>query len=448
MTTITRRGALKLLGVATLPGSIGSATAVQTGKPKKGHIEHLGHSRLSDPPGGFAEEDIRNDGKFGVLGSFFGEGGSFLVDLSDPTNPTEVHRIPSSEKVRNADVAFDPRDGLYYRTQEPNTGDAEFAGVEVIDYGFGEASADEPEIVAELDTGPTHNVFPHPEESILYATNEAPGTEADGAADGLDIWDVSDPFAPESLGTGGLEGGLHDMVVDPERELMHAAYIFANEDEFEGYAIFNVSDPANPVTLGTFDYAEAPDYAGPDGEETADDVGNEGFERCHYADFDPNRELAIVGDEKGRGVPGGKHVFDIGFGNGSPEDPQPIGFTTSPDAELQDEGLSEIFDWTTHNHQVIPKGDTTLLASGDYHEGIVVYDITDPTDPTPTDEFETVDDSDENNILFPLGDPPMAWGANYSKRRDLVLVSDFITGAWTFKVVPSAANTRGNKGGN
>ncbi len=449
MSGLSRRGALKLVGATTVVGSIASTTVASGDKPKKGKITQLGHSRLSDPPGGFAEEDLRNDGQYGVLGSFLGTGGSFLVDLSNPTDPREVHQLDSSPGIRNADVAFDPRDGLYYRTQEPNNEDVDFEGkgVEVIDYGYSEGSPDDPEIVATLDTGPTHNVFPHPDEPILYATNESPGTEEDGTKDGIDIWDVSDPYNPESLGTGGLEGGLHDFTVDPERELLHAAYIFAGEDEFEGYAVFDVSDPANPETLGKFDYSEAPDYAGDDGEETADDVGNEGFEFCHYAGYDPDRDLVVVGDEKGSGVPGGKHIFDIGYDEGSLQEPTPIGFTTSPDAELQDEGVSELFDWTTHNHQVVPKGDTTLLVSGDYHEGLVVYDITDPRDPTPTAEYETVDDSDENNIIFPLGEPPMAWGANYSTQRDLVLVSDFVTGAWTFKITPSAAGSGGNKGG-
>lgn len=446
--TFSRREALRIIGASPLAASVGTATGAAAGKPVKGKIKQLGHSRLSDPAGGYAEEDIRNDGQYGVLGSFLGTGGSFLVDLSNPTDPTEVHQLDSSPNVRNADVSFDPRDGLYYRSQEPNNDEAEFGGVEIVDYGYGAASPEDPEVIATLDTGPTHNMLRHPEEPILYATNEGAGTEEDGAAEGFDIWDVEDPAEPEFLGTGGPEGGLHDFTVDTDRDVIHAAYIFANEDEFEGYAVIDISDPTDLETIGQFDYSDAPDYAGEDGVETAEDVGNEGFELCHYAAADPNRDLVVVGDEKGSGVPGGKHVFDIGYGDGSLEDPQPIGFTTSPDAELQDDGVSELFDWTTHNHQVVPKGDTTLLVSGDYHEGIVVYDISDPRNPTPADEYETVDDSDENNIIFPLGEPPMAWGANYSAERDLVLVSDFVTGAWTFKVTPAVADGNGRGSAN
>jgi hypothetical protein len=428
MMDANRRSVLKLLGSAALAGGVGTAGARPRsgqGKPKKGRIRKMGHSLLSDPEGEYAEEDIREDGQYGVVGSFFGEGGSFLVDLGNPTDPEEVHRVPSSSEIRNADVAFDPRDGLYYRSQEGDTDAETFAGIEVIDYGFGDATAEEPEIISRLDADETHNVFPHPEEPILYATNETTGNP------GLDIVDVSDPSDPEFLGEGGPDGALHDMVVDPETDLMHCAYISADEGGFEGYAILNVSDPASPEVVGTFDYATASNYT---------EVGEEGFELCHYADYDPERELAYVGDERGTGVPGGKHVFDIGYEEGSPEEPVPIGFTVSPNAEEQDDLPEELFDWTTHNHDVISKGANTLLVSGDYHEGTVVYDVSDPRDPTPTDRYRTDDDAEEvSELIFPELSAPMAWGANYSEARDLVFTSDMVTGVYTFKVTPARA---------
>jgi hypothetical protein len=156
----SRRTVLRVLGSATLVGGIAS-TGAGAAPAKKGRIEKLGHSLLSDPPGGYAEEDVRSDGQYAVLGSFLGEGGSFLVDISNPTDPTEVHRLPSSA-VRNADVAFDPRDGLYYRSQEPNTDGADLDGVEVVDYGFADANPEKPAVLSTIDAGSTHNVFPPP----------------------------------------------------------------------------------------------------------------------------------------------------------------------------------------------------------------------------------------------------------------------------------------------
>ncbi len=422
---------LKALGAsAAIVTGAGAASATsadpgqnrnRSGRPKKGRLHKLGHSLLSDPPGGYAEGVIRSDGQYGLLGSFLGEGGSFLVDLSNPTDPTEAHRVPSSADVRNADVAFDPRDGLYYRTQEPNVDGAEFVGVEVVDYGYDRGTPENPVIAGEIPAGPTHNVFPHPEASILYTTEH----------DGMGIWDVTDPTSAESLGVVGPDADLHDVVVDPDRELAHLAFIGGGLD---GYVVMDVSNPAAPTELGRFDYAGRPGYT---------EIGTAGFENCHYADYDPERDLVVVGDEIGFGVPGGKHIFDVGWDDGSPEDPRHVGFTHSPNAEVMDEPI-EFLDWTTHNHDVIPKGNTTLLVDGGYREGAWVADITDPTDPTPTDRYATLDRVDEADGMLIPENPPVAWSADYSRERDLTLVADQETGVYTFKVTPGAA--KGGRG--
>ena len=423
----SRRTALKLLGATATLGSLGTVAAQrQDEKPKKGRLKKLGHSLLSDPPGGYAEGAIRSDGQYGVLGSFLGEGGSFLVDLSNPKDPTEVHRVSSPASTRNADVHFDHRDGLYYRTQEPNIEGGE-GGIEVIDYGWGDGSPEDPEIIAKLDADPTHNVFAHPGEPVLYATNEE---EADG---GLEVWDVSDPVDPTLVGSFGPKADLHDVVVDPEREYAHCAFIGGDRDTdafLDGYVLMDVNDPLAPEEVGRFDYEGRPDY---------EEVGTAGFESCHYANYDPERELVVVGDEIGTGIPGGKHVLDIGWGDGSPEEPKHVGFTHSPNAEVMDDPI-EFLDWTTHNHDIVPKGETTVLVDGGYREGVWAADISDPTDPTPTDRYATLDGiEDANGMLIPEN-PPVAWGADYNRKRDLTLVADQVTGVYTFRVLPSPSS--------
>lgn len=411
----TRRRMVQLLGSTAAIGSIGTVTA--RGRTKKGRIRKLGHSLLEDPPGGYTEGDVRDDGQYALTGSFYGTGGSFLVDISNPTDPAQVHRVPSSENVRNADVKFGRRDGLYYRTQEPNTDDAEFDGVEIIDYGYMDGTPEEPTLLGTLDAGSTHNLFPHPTEPYVYTTEHH----------GMGVFEVSDPTDPSFVGTFGPEADLHDVVVDPETELAHLAFIGGG---FDGYVIMDVSDPASPEVAGSFSYEGLPDY---------EDVplGEEAFENCHYADYDPERDIAVVGDEIGFGKPGGKHVFDIGWGEGSVSEPEPLGYTPSPNAQVMDEP-TELYDWTTHNHDVIPKDDNSLLVDGAYHEGTVVWDISDPTDPTFTDRYATDDLSDQAQGPDWLGDAPMAWGANYNEARDLTVVSDMATGIYVFKVVPAS----------
>jgi hypothetical protein len=423
-----------MLGSTAAIGTIGTAVAREN--PPKGRIRSLGHSLLSDPPGGYTEGDVRDDGQYALTGSFFGTGGSFLVDISNPTNPTEAHRVPSSADVRNADVKFGRRDGLYYRSEEPNTGDAEFDGVEIIDYGYADGTPEDPEILGSLDAGSTHNLFPHPTEPYVYTTEH----------DGMGVFDVSDPTDTSFVGTFGPGADLHDVVVDPENDLAHLAFIGGG---FDGYVIMDVSDPTSPTEVGRFDYADKPDYSDVD-------VGEEAFQSCHYANYDPERGLAVVGDEIAFGNPGGKHVFDIGWGNGSPSNPIPIGYVASPNAQPMDPDpdgdgdveFTEAYDWTTHNHDVISKGNNSLLVDGAYHEGMVVWDISDPTDPTFTDRYATDDMADQADGASWLGEAPMAWSANYNKQRDLTVVSDMFTGIYVFNVTPSPEEgSSGGRGG-
>jgi hypothetical protein len=421
-------GALAAGTVALGVGATGAVGGQPSGESPY-QLEKVGQSQLSQPPGAFAEVEIREDGRYGLTGSYF-TGGSFLVDLSDPANPSEVHNVElNSPETLNADVKFDPRDGIYYVSQEDETG--EDSGFLVVDYGFGDATPENPEVIANVDDDGVHNLLPHPDNEtlstpIVYSVNLDDGP-------GLDVVDVSDPANPELIRKAGPRGSVHDFVVDPERQLGHAAYIFPPDDGdgVGGYAVLDTSDPANPTLLGSFDYTEREDYT---------EVGKVGYNRCHFADYDPRRELAIIGDEVGTGIPGGKHVFDIGWGEGSPENPIHLAFTHSPDAKSQDRP-DELFDWTTHNHDVVPRGSDTLLVDGSYHEGVVLYDITDPTTIETLDEYETDDETVSTGTItglsgFPIGTPPMCWGANYNAKRDLIVAVDMQTGFYTFDVTP------------
>lgn len=425
-----RRSVIKLLGGTAIVGGIGATTAAPP--PDRGpdwRLEKVGHSLLSDPIGEYAEGQIREDGRYGVVGTYTGGGGSFLVDLEDPAHPVEVHNLPAeSPETRNADVKFDPRHGIYYRTEESHEADGAPAGnegVQVIDYGYGDGTPEDPQILAHIPSGDTHNLFPLRDVPVVY-TVDGPNGDA-----GFKIWDVTDPSSPEKVGEVGPSGYCHDIVVDPDRKVAHAAYM---SGDFEGYAIFDVSDPRDPEVRGLFDYGEHPDYS-----ELAA-VGEEGFGHGHFATYDPRRDIAIVGDEKGTGVPGGKHIFDIGYDQGSLDNPIPISFFVSPNAERQD-GPFEQFDWTGHNFTVIPKGKTTLLISSDYKEGTVVYDITDPTSPTPIDQYRTDESAEESSpTIFPAGDPPMAFGVHYNERNDLFFVSDMVTGVYTLELTRRPPN--------
>lgn len=369
-------------------------------------LNRVGHA-LGPTPGEYAEGALRRDGRLGVLGSHDGAG-SVLCDLTDPTTPRVLHHLPADDDVQNLDVKFDPRDGLYYRTEEP-LGEANAGGVEVVDYGHRTGDPRNPRIVGRLEAGPTHNVFVHPAVPVVYAVNAF----TDEGTKGLEIWDVEDPANPTKVREVWSKSGFHDVVFDPVRERLHCA-------SREGYALFDASDPQEPTELGSFAYADRPEYT---------KIGRAGFEGGHYADFDPRRELAVVGDERMTGVPGGKHVFDIGWGDGSPEDPIPVGFTHSPNARPRSETDTTV--WTTHNHDVVPYGERTLLVSGDYSEGVVLYDITDPTNPHAIGRHRTTAKAES---VSGGERAPRAWNATYNRTRDIVFASDKITGAYVLDI--------------
>ena len=433
--------ALTLAGCA---GSIGGTDDSGDGEAAtSGRIDPLGNDLAADSPM-YTYGHVSDDGRWGVLGSFPASDSrvaSTLYDLTDLEAPKLVHELDSvSEGTRTNDVKFDAlRVGLYYRSQEADgmggSGDGngtDREGFEVVDFGWDEGTPEDPSVVGAVETPETgvHKLTTHPDEPILYLVDVDPGSDV-----GVITVDVSEPSRPEIVETVGPPGGCHDVEYDPRREVLHAAYIFGQN---EGYVIYDLDDPYRPAVLGQFEYADEPDY---------ETIGEPGFERCHQAHPDPDRDLAYVGDELDLGVPGGKHVFDVGWDEGSLEEPVPIGFTHAPDARVME--TSQLLWWTTHFHDVVHQEDEVLLVDGGYRQGTWVCNVTDPREPRPTERFATTVEGEEppdHSTGTPApATPPFAWSAVYNEERDFVLVSDSVTGVHTFSL--TSEPTRGDDGG-
>lgn len=443
MTDPKRRAILKTLGIATTSTALtGQVIARDHGRDKpdhanartRGRIDKIGHFFPEGDLPRYTYAHVSKDGMYGVAGSFPRNGndiGSTLYDLSDLENPTEAHRLESPNPVsRTNHVRFDgTRDGLYYRTMEADTEDG-LEGFQVVDFGWGSGTPEDPAVIATVETPNTgvHTLGEHPEEEVVYAVDDADDVPA------IIPVDVSDPTDPEIAGLFGPPGDCHACEVDPGRNVLHAAYIGG---DFEGYATLDLSDPLEPTEIGRFDYSTRPDNT------SLDEVG---FSNCHQAHFDPERDLAYVGDEECGGVPGGKHVFDIGWGDGSLEEPKPIGFTRAPDARVQGENNVDCACfWTTHFHDVTHTGDEVLLVDGGYRQGTWIANVTDPTNPIPTERYATDDvDIDEVEDHYPYT-PPYNWSAVYNEERDFFLSHDTLTGVYTFRVTDKPA--RGRDGG-
>ncbi|WP_435153524.1 LVIVD repeat-containing protein [Haladaptatus sp. DFWS20] len=401
-----------------------STSETESVNPNQVTLRKLGQthpSAQSPPSGGYSEVSVRDDGKYAVVGTKWGVHGTYLVDLTDPATPKQVHYLGNSNDAPNLDVKFDHRNGLYYRAIE-KTWDGNF---EIVDYGHSAGSPAKPKVVGTISDGKSHNVTPHPTKPVLYTVNY--GLETNG----FDVYDISDPTAPHKLGQYGPQGACHDISVDSERELLCSAY---QSGQFIGFIIYDVSKPRNPSEVGRFDYDTRKSYS-------TVESGKEAFGRAHHGHFDPRRDLLVIGDERPQGKPGGKHVFDIGWKDGSLSNPIPVGFTLSPNAQhMEGDSYAERFDWTGHHFAIVPWGNVTLLVSADWHEGVVVYDITDPTNPHPIDRYSTDDGMGSltvNDQVRRLGKPPMAWKAAYNPERDLVVASDTFTGLYTFELTQS-----------
>ena len=83
----------------------------------------------------------------------------------------------------------------------------------------------------------------------------------------------------------------------------------------------------------------------------------------------------------------------------------------------------------------MPYDEKTLLISGDWHEGAVLYHITDPTNPYSIDQYPTDDGSvTPNDVLAQYGGPPWPWNTSCNPARDVIVVSDQFTGPYTFDI--------------
>ncbi|WP_266076882.1 LVIVD repeat-containing protein [Haladaptatus caseinilyticus] len=401
----------------------GTTTQNKAVDPSKLSLKKTGHmlpSGQSSPSGGYSEVDVRTDGTYAVVGTKWGIHGTYLVDLSDPASPKQAHYMGNSNDAPNLDVKFDHRNGLYYRAIE-RTWEGNF---EIVDYGYSNGTAKSPQVVGSVSEGKSHNVTPHPTKPVLYTVNYGLKTN------GFDVYDVSNPSSPRKLGQHGPQGACHDITVDPERELLCSAF---QSGKFIGCIMYDVSEPRSPKEIGRFDYEQQKPYDNAQ-------VGEEAFGRAHHGHFDPRRDLLVLGDERPTGVPGGKHVFDIGWKDGSPSDPIPVGFTVSPNAKRMSEDYADRFDWTGHHFAIVPQGKQTFIVAADWHDGVVVYNITDPTNPHPIDQYSTDDRMKSltlNDEVSRLGEPPMAWRAAYNPAHDVVVVTDTFTGLYTFELTQS-----------
>lgn len=211
-----------------------------------------------------------------------------------------------------------------------------------------------------------HNA--HLVDNTLYLCKEAPFDES-----ALIIVDVSDPTDPTELSRWILEEVHPDL--DSVTNFVHDVYAQGDYAYLAywdaGCRVLDVSDPTDPVEVSWFGQTENADM-GMDGDPWDRVYGSPG--NAHYVQPSPDGDHVYIGAETYAGESGGITVFDVtDF-----DDPQRV-------AEIEAEDRNPgIFPDTAHNFDVT----SNRLYTSWYDAGARVYDITDPSNPKQTYEYD------------------------------------------------------------
>jgi hypothetical protein len=250
--------------------------------------ELAGSMTAADPAGGILDAKVEGD-----LASLASNGGPgiTLVDVSDPTDPTEIGLVDVGHHIHNNFLA----DGYAYLTVN-ESGDAAFSEARTTIVDVRDPS--NPEVVGEYrlkddfpefamgDVSPCHDIYV--QDDLLY--------QAFWDA-GVVVADVSDPTDPqlvtqfgEAPGADGPgfdgeryltpPGNAHYVQPSPDGDLVYVgAETFPgsfvenpDNDDYGGIEIFDVSDPAAPQELVRIDPPNA-----------------DGFRTSHNFDVTANR---------------------------------------------------------------------------------------------------------------------------------------------------------------
>jgi hypothetical protein len=268
--------------------------------------------------------------------------GLMIVDLTNPLSP-------STASVTSA--------GLSYATSIQVVGDhayvADDQGIHVFD-------------VTDRTQPAALHVIPTSVRLTALDVAGALAVGSNGLFNELIMLDVTDPAAPRLLSRNMMDAPVHNL------QVVGNHVILAND--FRGLAIWDISDPTQPVEVGlsgasvALDVAAVGDYAyvaGGDGGLTVFDIHNRGMPTPVMTQPTSNRaERVFVQDGRAYVLMGysGLEVYDVS----APENPVLVG------------AFSEVFDETL---ALAVQGDRLYVGSG---STVQVVDFSDPGSPVDT----------------------------------------------------------------
>lgn len=315
---------------------------------------------------------VMNNKEFAVIGS---TAGTHIFDVTDAENSKEVQFI-AGEDFGPAIIHRDyhDRNGYLYAVSDEGN-----SSLQIIDLKQLPDSAvvvyDSNELIET-----SHNIFIDETKNILYACNvRAPNLGWSSTS--LALYDINEPSTPVHLmdyevpGTGS---GVHDMWVRNDTAILNNGY--------DGLFIVDFSDLNSPQLVGSL--TEYPD---------------KGYNHSGWPTSD--LKTYVMADENW-----GYDMKVLDISNLSN-----IDVTTTFNPEIDANSIA---------HNQIIKGDLLYVSS--YHDGLQVYNISEPENPTKVASFSTYALDDHDSYRG-------AWGVYPLLPSGTILVSDMQHGLFVLK---------------
>lgn len=384
ITSVALYGCTQLPGLVDTDSSDSELAAMSHGGAK-GHLRTVGWTNFGNPD--MLHTEISFLGDTAVTGSL---GGTIVrvSDVSDPATPTQVGTVDLGGPNQPFDVKTN---GNHSLCPLDGSGTAAVCDYVVASTQGGSVGAhlidiSTPSSPSKLDDVDLSGISPNgSHNSFLWGDLAFVGGLDNGNVRIYDVSGGSFSFLTEYNAGRGTGVFVHDLFVQKVngRLLLYLANVG------QGLEIVDVSNPSSPQQVAYNDY------------NTGFLTGDQDFV-AHYPEPTNNGDYTFIGDETGCGDPGGIHVFDtsnlpaasaspvqlteVGFFSPQPNAPQCPVLINNPALPIAFGGLQNntnaiaghAFSWTGHNFDIL--GDR--LYHGDYNNGVNVFDITHPANPT------------------------------------------------------------------
>lgn len=309
--------------------------------------------------------------EFAVIGS---TAGTHIFDVTDTENSTEIHFIAGAHQggaIIHRD--YHDRNGYLYAVSDEGN-----SSLQIIDIRH---LPDSISVVYDSDAliKTSHNIFIDESKDIMYACNVRTASSAWSTS--LALYDIQDPANPIHLidyEVPGTSSGAHDMWVNNDTAFINNGY--------DGLYVVDFSDIEAPSIIGSLT-----------------EYTDKGYNHSGWPTAD--MQTYIMADENwGYDM----KVLDI-------SDLSNISETTTFGPEIHQNSIP---------HNQIVHGDYVYVSS--YHDGLQVYNIANPANPTKVAYFNTYLEDDHVSYRGAWGVYPLLPSGN-------ILVSDMQYGLYVLK---------------